>query len=447
MATIRNTIEYLAYIIENDVPEDQYFDLLKEKGIIVNEPSLHLIFTLRNDYKKILKIYNNNPQQFMKALKASVLFNTEQNFINFPYKEFLKNFYDNFLLVTKSFLSRPQTIKYNLQLQNIDNLVVKYDYYFYNRQFVDLKLDLEDEGVEDLHSVKSQNKEYVLAITSNKKVIIYDYKTSKQFNLPEQSLNPPIALLSSFNGKFIVGMGQDMYILDFVTQEQTVKHLDIEGNIMHLKLLSSRKIIVAGVFQCLILNTDFEIENTINTFASQLVILPDSKIATLDTNINRISFWDPSRIDSLIETIDLQKRKHPLILKNIDHRIIVGLEMGEIQLFDDINLMRTIDLHNNSLLYDIIVQSSNFIVLFDGFICLFDYDGNLINEIPVEEAQRIFSLPDNRVVVSVDEGARIYNLTQRVGDEEELPENYILTVSPSGKIILVTLESNLVVYE
>ena len=244
-----------------------------------------------------------------------------------------------------------------------------------------------------------------------------------------------------------------------------MKTFDDRNQIEEIHLFSPKQIIVTSNIQTTFLNaTTLKTERVIDTFARYdgLIIIPDMLI-TLNDNGEEdegiISFWDLSDTEEPIRTIenDPTQRLFPRFIKLMKQKLIQGFASGRIQIFDiqTARLIKTIDLHDdpeaydNDSLYQIVVQQDKFVALFEGFICLFNYNGDLINEIGAKNTGTIFSLPDNRIVsFGPESGIVITNLETL--EIEPFQEGLILsmmTVSSSGKIIFIDTNGNLVVFE
>lgn len=98
MVSIKHMIEYTAFVIHNDVPENQLMKIFKDKNIDINQQYMDLVLTLQDDYRKISEIYKHNSakiNQFMQATKESAVANKVEKFIGFP--PVFADFYANFV--------------------------------------------------------------------------------------------------------------------------------------------------------------------------------------------------------------------------------------------------------------------------------------------------------------------------------------------------------------
>lgn len=130
--SVKEMVEYTAYIIEKQVPKDIFIKLFKDKNIHINIDYIDTVLKLQKLYISITKIYNNTSvlTQFITALKNSVRQKKSESFSHFPQGDVFTHFYSLFYqIIYPSGKVRHRVIK--AALGSFDsNIVIKYDYHF-----------------------------------------------------------------------------------------------------------------------------------------------------------------------------------------------------------------------------------------------------------------------------------------------------------------------------
>lgn len=481
MVSRREMIEYVAYGLQNNIPQKQLDKMFADKGIIMSYTNSMYIQDLQRLYTQIVDIYQNKNtvDQFINALKKSALVAKVQTFPGFPHV-FIK-FYFGFLELIDYFTplkeSLRSTIVHQLLQLPFKEIVMKYDYYFTNTPVLTLKsFSTRESPLRFISSYTDEDKEYIIGIFDSK-VAISDYTQTKTFTLGEGAEFSPYSL-SVGNGRFIIlsFVPAGLQVVDFNTGQIEFTELKTESQFSGIQSYCVNgvdKIVVTSYTEVFILNQILEVEHTIDTEVrgDGLVIYQNKEIITLNASEEQpeISFWNPNdqKINQLIlPPADVMKYQR--YLKLLKDKLIVAFSSGRIQLIDlkNNNAITTLDQYDdpqaddNDILRDIIVRDNDFIVLFEGYIRMYNEDGNMIKEIQVEDIKRIFALPSGEILGTNEQGPggfiRIYNLnndqtrTYAIDiDEDPSMANYwrISTVSSNGKFILINGKGDLLVYK
>lgn len=430
--------------------------------IIFDEEYLKQVAHLKAMYLQVLDHYNGDLQavrQFMQDIRHSPVTKFDD------YTPVLRNFYLHFRQVIDYSMQSRQRLITQL-LYPIHQTVIKYDYYFENQIIDQIKSFSHParrrKSVNSLSSYTDGHKEYYIAI-SYSKVIISDYKRFQEIEvIPGETFDE----LSAFLDKFVVLSTNHIYVIDFNTGEVRVGDIHIDDDhLTSLKILPHK--IIFSTYQSLtILNREtLEVESIINTEVRDrgLVVLPN-KIVTLDSSNSQLSFWDLTKLIKVINITQTGTVKYARVLEVLDNKLMVGFASGLILIVDtENNSIIRLDEHDDpisedeDILRNIYVQDNNFIVHFIDYIRLYDKHGTLKKQMESTDVQSIFFLPNNQImgtgILGKNNFIRIFDLhTGQVywysnEKDNQISRYYNATVSPSGKLLLLKVNGDLLIYK
>lgn len=441
MTSKRGMIEYTMYVIDNNASPNQIIKLFKDRNIVVDHNYTNSILKLQELYTQIINTYKGNIQkvnQFVLALKNSLKNNEVHTFAGFP--PAFKNFYSLFSNLVGT---REEVIKYNLRV--IDDIVIKYDYYFEKKFIQSKKIDEKDPF--DL-IVPAQ--EFVL-LCGETDHIIWNMKTDE---IKEFSVDIVINIKPKYlgQGRFVVQGFSSLSILDFTTNKQTDIRIDEDDMSLNDFQLTNNKIIIASDKELVIMDKStlevkerFDVPNIEHILYLSHTFKDDVQMIT--TSRTDIHFWNQKGLVDKLSVLVEGTGQYIVLIRQMGNILLAAFPFGRVEAFD-LNTRKSLwfkSFHIADVL-DIIVRHEYFIVHYRNSVVILDMYGNIKDQLQHEgEVKDIFVLPDNQIIFSSEGEFEMWNLQTR--ETDEALQHYSMNVSQEGKIIVYTRDYGIKVYK
>lgn len=231
MTTQYDAIEYVFYLLQNEIPYNILKDMFAQRNIFIDNNFLKQLTHTKNLFHQIKLIYNNSlsVSQFLIFLRQHLMNNQVPNFNILDDKQIFMNFYSDTLSLINNILfsneqSRESVIKNNLNLSNIHTIVYKYDYYFLGElkstlpignpvNFITLLAN--DTLISGWHNIPLQILNYrtgklVNTLTNQDRIIKIIYLPNKNLILVATNFGVRIWHADSFEEMHFIAVGNNM---------------------------------------------------------------------------------------------------------------------------------------------------------------------------------------------------------------------------------------------
>lgn len=441
-------MEYIAYVIHNNVPEDQLQSLFEEKGIAIDLNYSRGVVNVQTKYQVLLTAYPQDihiVNEFMNTLDEHKLDQDIQPFMPVATLrrkgQQLKRFSEHFIQLVGYLtdLLTPSPLRSNVIRRALGNLeysdvIIKYDYVIRGKKINTLNVEFEY-----INHLSALQDKYVVAVYERGNVVVWDYITSKVFtlNIVDQ-YNILSALLPGNKIILATSNPSALYILDFNTGTSVSQGLGTAADITDLKIRFTEEVTIFvatrdGIF---ILSSELEIIHTLKHDRVSKILIQGTQLISGGSDI---CSWD---INTLLLLPIIKSGSSPIILMEpMNNNLIVGLESNHVCVFKNKILIKMINTTDS--LVKILVQGTHFVVVYKHSVHLFDKDGNFKHrmDLATNQIEYAFSLPDNRVLISWEGYFTVYNLYTNEEQNFEDLTHTLVDVSPTGKFILGELGS------
>ena len=350
------------------------------------------------------------------------------------------------------------------QLLNLpfSSLVIKYDHYFSGELISNVLI--EHEETDEVTDVFTFEGYYVALLT--KTVVISNYRTNKTFSLEEDKRflrfcvplsSGKFLFLSSGKFLFLTYEPPSIYIIDFNTENIQLQELDIDSDISYVKMMEN-KIVLSTYDEIFIIDSEtLLVENMVQTGTiNNGLVIYKNQIISIDIGDGSmiVNFWNSSNLEFInsININDTLEDQSVSVIKCIKNKLILGYSSGRIVIMDLEGKNSIIDIERDEQLSvrDILIRKNNFVVRFEDCIQIFDLEGDLIDEILLENQLYIFSLPNDQMLIMNEENIKLYDF-----DTYELQhitnlflvDNYKAAISSTGKLIVLLHNGELLIYK
>lgn len=408
---------------------------------------------LKELYERIDLIYNDKTasDHFLAATAENILVDTRPTFTGFEESHVFVKFYSLFLDLVKRYGSSPwesihsQMIKNHLNEDTLNEVVIKYDYYFSHR----LKFTVNQEKITDFGSLPSGKGFYIL---SHKRVSVYNFKYELVSEIEFQNYGDLHFFLSP-EGRdmaFIqLYQQQQIVILDVYTGHETLTIPDPTYH-SHLKILHGQRLVTIQETDLITFDITTGEERVLlsdKKGIKDFFLLDDNRIITF--NYGGITLWDSSS-------------EMPLLMQpfpNNNYMITVHQLSKDVIMFQQVNRPWMIwNLHTNQLTQFYFeggyrkkitfLPGGNFLVIgSEDQLHMFTpqlYTFRLEKFRHIKYFMNIIPLPNHQVLVSDEKEAVLWNTqTLTVDRVIYFPKHTIMKLLSDGTIGMIVSDPEL----